>query len=100
MSDVAADLAVVVTATPAGDGVIIAVANKSGEELRVRFPNPYTGVQLITKSGERELITTASVQLAMKPRLRTARLNLIDLSEYIYFIKKVFIRFCSPLLTI
>jgi hypothetical protein len=57
MRDSQRNLPVLVTASPQGDGVIMTVTNDSEGELRVRFPNPYTGIRLYTESGE--LVTIA-----------------------------------------
>src|SRR4051794_34902063 len=35
-----------------GDGIIMSLENSSRHELVVRFPNPYTGIRLYTKSGQ------------------------------------------------
>jgi hypothetical protein len=43
---------VIVSASPQGDGLIMSITNASNEELRIRFPNPYTGIRLYTEAGE------------------------------------------------
>jgi hypothetical protein len=45
-----------VIASSQGDGVVMVAKNISEGELLVRFPNPYTGIRLYTKSGEQVTI--------------------------------------------
>ncbi|WP_406700725.1 hypothetical protein V5E97_18195 [Singulisphaera sp. Ch08] len=45
-------LSAFVSASSQGDGIVIEVKNISNEELRVSFPNPYTGIRLYAESGE------------------------------------------------
>jgi|GEM_PF-5847169 len=49
-------LFVLVTASSQGDGIVITANNISGGEIRVQFPNPYTGIRLYKKSGEMVMI--------------------------------------------
>lgn len=49
-------LSAFVSASSQADGIVIEVKNISSEELRVRFPNPYTGIRLYAESGEQVAI--------------------------------------------
>ncbi len=52
MKNPQSDVSVFVTTSPQRDGVTMSVTNDSKGELRIRFPNPYTGIRLYTESGE------------------------------------------------
>ncbi len=45
-------LSVRVTESSKGDGVIMAVTNTTNAEVRIRFPNPYTGIRLYSELDE------------------------------------------------